>query len=58
MLTLQTNGRFEESKEGKRKRKAERMPRRAWITEVRGLGGAGGTVGVWPADEGRQGQNS
>lgn len=33
------------------------MPRRAWITEVRGLGGAGGAVGVWKADKGRQGQS-
>lgn len=33
------------------------MPRRAWITEVRGLGGTGGAVGVWTADKGRQGQS-
>ena len=34
------------------------MPRRAWITEVRGLGGGGGrAVGVWKADKGRQGQS-
>lgn len=33
------------------------MPRRAWIAEVRGLGGAGGAVGVWKADKGRQGQS-
>ncbi|KAK5919480.1 hypothetical protein CgunFtcFv8_023372 [Champsocephalus gunnari] len=33
------------------------MPRRAWITEVRGLWGGGGAVGVWKADKGRQGQS-
>lgn len=33
------------------------MPRRAWIAEVRGLGGTGGAVGVWKADNGRQGQS-